>query len=183
MVGFHKTQSAVRSLFQVGPTMTLPPGIVFLRGNLPRLLGPTLFLTLLRSISKKYFAAKIPLPGWLQNLLLIASVPGFFVLRVYWNWYKTLREARIAGAVLPPTIPSKWPGGIDHLRSMFSNERTNYVGERFVFDLLVCFGFELTSLCIKRNSLLCTPRSSDTRTISVYCLRIESFHQSRSTSR
>ncbi|KLO20137.1 cytochrome P450 monooxygenase pc-1 [Schizopora paradoxa] len=98
--------------------MAPPPGIVFLRAKLPRLLGPTIALALLRVVANKYLDAKLPIPGWLQNLLLIASVPGFFALRVYWGWYRTLREARLAGAALPPTIPSKRPGGIDLLKSM-----------------------------------------------------------------
>ncbi|KLO20136.1 cytochrome P450 [Schizopora paradoxa] len=109
--------------------MALPPGISYLLANGHKWFGPTIVLVILRSLSQKYLDAQIPLPNWLQNVLLLATLPGFFVVRVYWHWFKTLREARKAGAVLPPTIVTKWPGALDVLLRGNAEDQKRYIGD------------------------------------------------------
>ena len=108
-------------------TMKIPPGIAFFAANARQLLLPPALLAACFKLADVYL--DISTPTWLQVLSLLASLPAGFAARMYLRWFMLLREARLAGAVLVPTVKSRVPGGFDLLRKFRRGERTSYIGE------------------------------------------------------
>ena len=92
--------------------MNLPPGPAYLARRLPRLLLVPLSF---------YFAAARLFPqthSVVLALLSLLSLPAVFTASVLYKDYVNQRRAAALGAVLPPRIRSKWPGGFSTLKTL-----------------------------------------------------------------
>lgn len=106
--------------------MELPPGIVFIVYNLPRiLLPPALAYSGIR-IWDIVFA--IPFPEWLRIPLYLFSLPLALTCSVFYADWRDRRQAALHGAVLAPRATSRWPGGLDTLARNVQNFRSGYMG-------------------------------------------------------
>ncbi|KAG9317011.1 cytochrome P450 [Chiua virens] len=107
--------------------MELPPGIVFIVANAPRIvLLPALTLCGIKFLETFH---SVSIPIWLQLCLCVASFPLVFAYSVVYADYRNQRDAATNGAVLAPLVPSKWPGGLDLLFSSLNDFKNGYLGE------------------------------------------------------
>lgn len=74
------------------------------------------------------FAIVDALPAWISFFLAISTFPIAFALRIEWEQYFKRREARRLGAVLPPQIPYRIPGGFDLVREVMRNSAKHMIG-------------------------------------------------------
>ncbi|KAJ7168966.1 cytochrome P450 [Mycena filopes] len=104
--------------------MPLPPGIVYLAQQLPRLLAPPLAVYAAKLIAELRFGAVIP--TWTVATACVLSGPVFLTVIVQYRLYVVRREAAALGAVIAPAVPN-WIGGINML---FSNQENVYPAEQ-----------------------------------------------------
>jgi len=103
--------------------METPPGFIFLAQIIPRLLllPAAVFL-----VNKVFFGDAIP------RLVQIAICFVAFPVIVYFNGlvirHYQQRQAKLRGAVLAPTVPNRWPGGIDRIVELLDNFLHGYIG-------------------------------------------------------
>jgi len=102
----------------------MPPGIRFLAQQLPKILTPPAF-TFLAAWLLRAFQVTF-LSKWLLFLAMVLSLPFSLTCIVMWNKYRVLLEAAQVGAVLPPTVPDRSPGGIASLLKLL---RPGYLGQ------------------------------------------------------
>ncbi|CAA7269194.1 unnamed protein product [Cyclocybe aegerita] len=104
----------------------LPPGIVYLAQRLPRLvLPPTVAYALVRILSSTY---DTDVPLWFLTLAMVFSLPLALTIEVQYDQYRVYRDASRLGAMLPPTIPDPYPGGISGLFAATKAFKTGYPG-------------------------------------------------------
>ncbi|KAF8451110.1 cytochrome P450 [Boletus edulis BED1] len=107
--------------------MELPPGIVYIIANAPRIaLPPALVFC---GIQLWNTFSDVHMPIWLQVPLYIASLPLILVCGAVYGDFRDRRQAVMKGAILAPQVPSKWPGGLDLLLVSVRNFRGGYMGE------------------------------------------------------
>lgn len=106
--------------------MELPPGIVFVIANAPRIaLSPALVFCGIRLWDTLF---NVYTPIWLQASLYVASFPLVLACSVTYADIRDRRQAAMNGAILPPRVPSKWPAGLDLLLTSIQNFRGGYMG-------------------------------------------------------
>ncbi|KAI9572479.1 cytochrome P450 [Boletus coccyginus] len=107
--------------------MELPPGIVFITANAPRIILPLVLalcgIQLLNTVFNVY------IPVWLQVPFYVASFPLVLACRSTYADFHDRRQAAMNGAILAPRVPTKWPGGLDLLLTSVWNSRSGYMGE------------------------------------------------------
>ncbi|KAH7888187.1 cytochrome P450 [Phlebopus sp. FC_14] len=108
--------------------MELPPGIVYLAYNLHRILLPPAVTYAGVRVCSLIFDSSVP--RWLQIVLYLLSLPLALTCNVFYTELRDRRQAALQGAVLAPRVASKWPGGLDTLRSLRDVRNSNYMGER-----------------------------------------------------
>ncbi|KAJ7614903.1 cytochrome P450 [Roridomyces roridus] len=88
----------------------IPPGLIYLSKQIPRILAPAASCYLARIILYRF--CDIAIPTWLAVLAYIFSGPLVLTVFVQYYIWKDRREASAAGAVLAPNLPG-WIGGLD----------------------------------------------------------------------
>ncbi|KAJ6553147.1 cytochrome P450 [Mycena capillaripes] len=106
--------------------MSLPPGIVYIANQLPRLLGPPLAIYAAKLVAELRFGAYIP--AWLTTIACILSGPVLLTVIVQCRDFQYRRQAAAVGAVMPPSLP----GSIGGLHMLFRNNEDMYPGEWLV---------------------------------------------------
>ena len=102
------------------------PGITYLFSCLPQLLLPPVLVHGLDHVCD--FAFGISFPEWFRILTYVLSFPVIFTFSVLAADYRDRRQAALRGAVLPPTVRSTWPGGLDALAASIQNFKIGYMG-------------------------------------------------------
>jgi hypothetical protein len=67
-------------------------------------------------------------PHWLYTSLSLASLPFVLACSLLYTDLRDRRQAAFHGAFLAPSVPSKWPGGLDLLISSLRNASGGYMG-------------------------------------------------------
>ena len=104
-------------------SVELPPGQRYLIRQLPYLVAPPAVVYV---VAQDVFGNQLPL-----SLLLLAYVfswPIAFALSIQWTDVTNKIRARRRGAVIPPTIEHKYPGGLDVIQGSFRSDRSKYLG-------------------------------------------------------
>ena len=68
-------------------------------------------------------------PLWMIVSSSIAVLPALFLAQCQLEYWRNQRKARSLGAQLVPTVPTRWPGGIDLLATIIKVFKTGYIGE------------------------------------------------------
>jgi len=106
--------------------MPLPPGPVYLLQNLPSVvLLPSLVLVTVKLLPQFGF---FPLPAWIAGLACLLSFPLSIFVQVQYRDILDRRAAASHGAVMPPTVSDKWPGGLTLLARTLDNLKNGYPG-------------------------------------------------------
>ena len=71
----------------------------------------------------------IDLPLWIIVLSPIIVLPAVFYARSELHYWKCKRKAESLGARLAPTVPFKWPAGIDLIVAISNVFKNGYLGE------------------------------------------------------
>ncbi|KAF8554979.1 cytochrome P450 [Imleria badia] len=109
--------------------MELPPGIVLIIANAPRIaLPPALVFCGIHFWDTLF---NVYMPIWLQVSLYLASFPLALACSVIHADIRDRRQATMNDAILAPRVPSKWPAGLDLLLTSIRNFRGGYMGEVF----------------------------------------------------
>lgn len=106
--------------------MEIPPGVVFIIVNAPRIALPPAIVFCGIQLSDTLFDTYIP--TWLKLFLYVASFPLALACSVIYAGVRDKRQAAANGAILAPRVPSKWPGGLDLLLTSVRNFRGGYMG-------------------------------------------------------
>ena len=106
----------------------LPPGPSFILRQLFswKVVGYSGLVYVLRVGTKKA-GANVPL--WVIVSSSIAALPALFLAQYQHEYWRNQRKARSLGARLVPTVPTRWPGGIDLLANIIKVFKTGYIGE------------------------------------------------------
>ncbi|KAF8206094.1 cytochrome P450 [Mycena galopus ATCC 62051] len=103
--------------------MPLPPGIVYLAKQLPRIFAPAFLVYCAKLVAQLRFGAVVPL--WITALACVLSGPAVLTAIVQYSDYKDRRQAAAYGAVIPPSVP----GSIGGIHMLFTNMKDMYPGE------------------------------------------------------
>ncbi|KAK7038469.1 cytochrome P450 [Favolaschia claudopus] len=106
--------------------MSLPPGLLYLAHQLPRLLALPLGVYCLTLVAERLF--DVAVPRWLAAALCLSSGPIVLTILVQYRDWKHRREAAAQGAVMAPNLPG-WIGG---LQILFTETADMYPGEGLV---------------------------------------------------
>ncbi|PPQ86761.1 hypothetical protein CVT25_012406 [Psilocybe cyanescens] len=109
--------------------MPLPPGPTYLLQNLPSLAAPPAIAFL---FAKALTHIYIDVQAWTVILACCLSFPVAIFLKVLYTDIRNHRAAASHGAVLPPAVYDKWPGGITLLMKMLDNLKNGHPGDMFV---------------------------------------------------
>lgn len=104
-------------------TMKLPPGLVYLSKQLPRVLAPPLAVFCAKLVAEHRFGFVVP--TWHAALAYLLSGPAALTIIVQYRDYRDRRLAAAHGAIMPPSVPG-YIGGINML---FMNNEDMYPGE------------------------------------------------------
>ncbi|CAA7268977.1 unnamed protein product [Cyclocybe aegerita] len=110
----------------------LPPGPVYVLQNLPSVIAPPAVVWLFAKLLAARPELGVVLPIWAIVLGSVLSLPILLSLRVKYRDYKDRRAAAAHGAVMPPTVWTRWPGGISLLRKVLHNFKDGYPSDIFV---------------------------------------------------
>jgi len=77
--------------------------------------------------TKKVGASTVPL--WIIASSSVVALPALFLGQRKLNTWQNQRKAQSLGGRLVPTVPTKWPGGIDLIVAMIRVFKTGYLGE------------------------------------------------------
>ncbi|KAF8837108.1 cytochrome P450 [Paxillus ammoniavirescens] len=104
--------------------MQLPPGLVALVRILPRLVVASAVVYAGLEACDTFFGYLVPkIPAY------VLSLPLAFAARVVYAQIRDRRQAALLGAVLPPSMNSKLPGGLDKLSGLVWNFSNGHIGE------------------------------------------------------
>ena len=118
--------SAYSSCLFPATVMRLPPGPVYLLQNLPSVvLPPSLVLVAVKLLPQFGF---YPLPAWIAGLACLLSLPLSIFVQVQYRDIVDRRAAASHGAVLPPRVFDKRPGGLTLLAITLDNLKNGYPG-------------------------------------------------------
>lgn len=102
----------------------IPPGLVYCARVLPVVLAPSVTVYCICHILVSDYAWDIP--SWLSILLSIAARPIVSVVLGWYDEFATRRAATACGAVFPPTLHSKLPGGLSIIGELMDGMRDGY---------------------------------------------------------
>ena len=105
----------------------LTPGQRYLLRQLPYLAAPPAVVYLASRFAHDRLDRA--LPTWLLLLAYLFCWPVAFGLNIQWNDLSNAVRARRWGAVMPPTIEAKYPGGLDVISGMFRSDKSSYLGQ------------------------------------------------------
>lgn len=114
--------------------LRLPPGPLFILACIPTLLVPISAILIIFFGPRIILGVPTPfilvdaLPTWISFVLAMSIFPIAFALRIEWEQYFKLREARQHGAVLPPQISYRIPGGFDLVGEVMTNSAKHMIG-------------------------------------------------------
>ncbi|KAJ6526144.1 cytochrome P450 [Mycena vulgaris] len=103
--------------------MGLPPGIVYLSQELPKLLTPALLTYCAKLVAEHRFGVVVS--PWLTTAACILSGPALLTVIVQYRDWVIRREAAAAGAIVCPALP----GSIGGIHMLFSKTEDIYPGE------------------------------------------------------
>ncbi|KAJ7106613.1 cytochrome P450 [Mycena epipterygia] len=103
--------------------MPVPPGIVYLSKQLPKLLTPALAVYCAKLLAEPFFGVVIP--PWLTATACVLSGPAVLTVIVQYRDYTIRREAAAHDAVVCPAIP----GSIGGIHMLFAKTEDMYPGE------------------------------------------------------
>jgi hypothetical protein len=101
-----------------------PPGVIYLFHRLPRLL----ILPAVVYIACRLLSLHVHIQAWAVALLSVLSLPVAPTLSILYTDYINYQRADAVGAVLPPLMPNKWPGGFSHLKTLVTNFKRGHPG-------------------------------------------------------
>jgi hypothetical protein len=102
--------------------MSLPPGIVYLSKQLPRLFAPAFTVYVATLLAERGFGVAVP--AWLTTVACLLSGPVVLTVIVqYWK-YIVRRDAAALGAIVSPPAP----GSIGGVNMLFANVDDMYPG-------------------------------------------------------
>ena len=106
----------------------LPPGPSFILRRLFswEAISYSGFVYFLRAGTKRA-GANVPL--WVIISSSVVALPALFLAQSQLDYWKNQRKARSLGARLVPTIPTKWPAGIDLVVALIRVFKTGYLGK------------------------------------------------------
>ena len=106
----------------------LPPGPSFILRQLFswEVASYSGFVYFLR-VGTKRVGVNVPL--WAIISSSVAALPVLFLAQCQFDLWKNRRKARSLGGRLVPTVPAKWPGGIDLIVDTINVFKTGYIGE------------------------------------------------------
>ncbi|KAI0809012.1 cytochrome P450 [Irpex lacteus] len=131
-------------------TMPLPPGIIFLIPRLPALFAPPVAVYLADRLIRRHFGVVIP--TGLLVALGVLSWPLALVLHTHWSRWNNRRKAAACGAVMPPTIEYRLPGGLDLLKQYVRERETKFLAYR-VMEQMLQYGYTLNSYVLLQNRI------------------------------
>ncbi|KIM42776.1 hypothetical protein M413DRAFT_444437 [Hebeloma cylindrosporum] len=133
--------------------MPLPPGPVYLLQNLPNVvLLPSLVLVTVKVLPHFGFS---PVPAWIAGLACFLSFPLSIFVQVQYRDIADRRAAASHGAVLPPRVYDKRPGGLTLLARMLDNLKNGYPGEMF-FEWAEKYGNTMNFKVLFENRIFTT---------------------------
>lgn len=91
--------------------MQLTPGLILISQNFHRFLAVPSLVYLSSYLAHDYLGFSLPTEVVIS--LCVLSGPTSFMLGSLWSYYRNLKDAAAQGAILPPLLPSKWPGSFD----------------------------------------------------------------------
>ena len=106
----------------------LPPGPPFILRRLFswKVVGYSGFVYFLR-VGTRRAGANVPL--WVIVSSSVAALPALFLAQRQLEYWRNQRKARSLGARLVPTVPTRWPGGVDLLATIIKVFKAGYIGE------------------------------------------------------
>ena len=106
----------------------LPPGPSFILRQLFswEVASYSCFVYFLRIGTKK---TNINMPLWAVISSSVIALPVLFLAQRRFDTWKNRRKAHSLGARLVPTVPTKWPGGVDLVVAMIRVFKTGYLGK------------------------------------------------------
>ncbi|KAL0948934.1 hypothetical protein HGRIS_009041 [Hohenbuehelia grisea] len=110
--------------------MMLPPIVPYAFQRVPRLLAPLgVVYGIQRLLQSLHLDVATELPLWAWILLYIASFPLAVAMGVFYEEWRDALHARKHGAIIPPRVYDKWPGGLTLLNELMDNFTCGYPGE------------------------------------------------------
>jgi hypothetical protein len=106
--------------------MSIPPGITYSFQRLPHLLFPPLLICFSNKLSGTYLG--IDFSNYVLICASIVALPLALLITVVYSDYANNRDAAALGAVLPPQVRDKWPGGLSLLSRFIDNFKRGYPG-------------------------------------------------------
>ena len=146
---------------------SLTPGQRYLLRQLPALAAPPVVVYLGARLARDYFHRSPPTP-----LLLLAyalSWPIAFFLHVQWIDFSNRLRARRWGTLMPPTVQCEYPGGVDLIRSIFTADKSQYLGAYSLYAW--CPQLEADARRVQATGCSSGRSSTGTRTTSGSCSR------------
>ncbi|KAH9919186.1 cytochrome P450 [Epithele typhae] len=116
----------------------LTPGLRYLLRQVPNLAVPPATVFGISHLAHRLFDSSISL--WLLVPAYVLSWPVAFALRVQCADLANLWAARTSGTLMPPTIASKYPGGLDVVQGIFRNDKSAYLAQT-LWEFSEKFGF------------------------------------------
>ncbi|KAI0791806.1 cytochrome P450 [Abortiporus biennis] len=107
----------------------LTPGIVYIARSIHKLLFPPLLVCLTAYLADQVFNVKLPLLFIISSCLL--SLPTALWLSIQWSEYRVQHEAAAHGAVLPRSVDSKLPFGLDIAKQAFYSFKHEFFANHF----------------------------------------------------
>ena len=110
------------------PVLRLPPGPAFIL----RQLFSWEFVSYAASVYLVRVgneALGLGVPGWGILSCSILAPPCIFLVHAQYRYWRDGRKATSLGARLVPTVPTRFPGGIDLITTWVEAFRTGYIGE------------------------------------------------------
>ncbi|EKM59240.1 uncharacterized protein PHACADRAFT_249546 [Phanerochaete carnosa HHB-10118-sp] len=113
----------------MSPSIRLPERevVLMILHELGIIFKPSLVTAFTLVILRRY--ADVCIPTWAIFGLTLLSLPVMHGLTVWWNNWCIARKAAQMGAVLPPRIQGRWPGGIDLLMKLTRQAETGFLSE------------------------------------------------------
>jgi hypothetical protein len=103
------------------------PGLTFIFRHLPTLCLPIGATYILYKLVQTQLGIDLPIRALV--VLLVLSFPAYlFFSALYAEWVDR-RDAAAHGAVLPPQVYDKWPGGFGLLLKSVRNHKEGYPGK------------------------------------------------------
>ena len=102
----------------------IAPGLVYCARVLPVVLAPSVTVYCICHILVSDYSWNIP--SWLSILVSVLARPILSLALAYYDDFNTRRAAAACGAIFPPTLHSKLPGGLSIIAQLMENIRYGY---------------------------------------------------------